>query len=289
MTFKTIKALLNNAVQTLKQADIEDAKLNVNLIASKILRIDQTKLPLHWSETPSDYFISEFQTMLNRRLKHEPLQYILEEWSFLDFEINTLPGALIPRPETEEVFLAAVNAIKNNNIPTNFEFADIGTGTGILGIAMAKYFPNSVGYLVDISDKALEIAKTNLIKYSELNSRLSLIKSDLLKTFNEDSLDVIISNPPYIDSKDIPALMPEVVDFEPLLALDGGNKGIEVINKLLIQSEKVLKNNGLLIFEHGHKQRNSIKEIISPCWIIINEGNDFANNERYFILKINKD
>ena len=289
MNYQTIKQLLNIAIHDLEAVGIEDAKQNVNLIASKALNIDYTKLPLYWNQSVLDEFHNEFQHMLERRLKHEPLQYILGEWSFLDFEVNTLPGALIPRPETEEVFLAAVETIKANSLKSDFKFADVGTGTGILGLAMARYFPKSLGYLVDISDKALEVAKSNLLKYSELNSRLSLVKSDLLEVFNTDSLDVIISNPPYIDSEDIRTLMPEVADYEPHIALDGGEKGLEIINKLLKQAEKVLKDNGLFIFEHGHGQRESLKKIISPRWRIIKEGNDFANNERFFILQIKKD
>ena len=289
MTFHTIKALLNDAVQALEKAAIEDAKFNVNLIASKILKIEHTKLPLYWSETPSDSFISEFQKMLKRRLKHEPLQYILGEWCFLDFEVNVGKGALIPRPETEEVFLAAKKAIETYISKQDFHFADIGTGTGILGLAMAKYFPKSIGYLVDISDKALEIADSNLKKYSELKSRLTLTKSDLLENFESDSLEVIISNPPYIDSGDIKSLMPEVVDYEPHIALDGGETGLKLINIMLKQASAVLKNNGLLVFEHGHGQRSEIKKLLEPCWKTIKEGNDYAGNERYFILQLCKD
>lgn len=289
MTFQTIKALLNDAVQTLENAGIEDAKLNVNLIASKILEIEYTKLPFYWNKPVSDDFYNQFQKLLERRLKHEPLQYILGEWSFLDLEVNVGSGALIPRQETEEVFLAAEKAIKDCSLKADFHFADIGTGTGILGLAMAKYFQESIGYLVDISDKALEKANSNLLKYSELKSRLSLIKSDLLEVFSANSLDVIISNPPYINSEEIKSLMPEVVDYEPHLALDGGINGLELISKLLKQAEKVLKNKGLLIFEHGHGQRNEIKKLLSPCWKIIKEGNDFAGKERYFVLQLGKD
>ncbi len=288
MESRSIKALLNDSVQTLEQAGIEDAKLNVNLIASKALGIEYTKLPLHWSETPSDSFINQFQQMVARRLAHEPLQYILGEWCFLDFDVNVGEGALIPRPETEEVFLAAVEAIKSNIQKQDFKFADVGTGTGILGLAMAKYFTKATGYLVDISEKALEIAKSNLLKYSELKSRLSLIKSDLLEAFAADSLDVIISNPPYIDSEEVKTLMSEVVDYEPHLALDGGKNGLVIIEKLLKQSENVLKNNGLFIFEHGHGQREAIEKLLLPSWKILKEGNDFADKERFFILRLIK-
>ena len=295
MESQTIKELLNYAVQTLEQAGIEDAKLNANLIGSKILEIEYTKLPFYWNKPVSEDFSKDFQKLLNRRLFHEPLQYILGEWSFLDFDVNVGEGALIPRPETEEVLLSAVEAIKTSSLRPDFKFADVGTGTGILGIAMAKYFPKSIGYLVDISDEALKIAESNLLRYSELlvfnnkkQSRVSLIKSDLLEKFTDDSLDVIISNPPYIDTEEVKTLMPEVVDYEPHIALDGGINGLEIIEKLLRQSEKVLKNNGLLVFEHGHGQRNEIKKMLCPSWKILKEGNDFADKERFFILKLLK-
>ena len=288
MNYPTIKELLSESIKLLEAVDIDDAKQNVNLIASKALNIEYTKLPFYWNQPVSDDFCKKFQQMLERRLKHEPLQYILGEWSFLDFEVIVGEGVLIPRPETEEVFLAAVEAIKANSIKPDFNFADVGTGTGILGIAMAKYFLKAIGYLVDISDKALEIANDNLQKYSELKSRLSLIKSDLLEVFKSDSLDIIISNPPYIDPEEIKTLMPEVVEYEPHLALDGGKKGLEIIQRLLMQSEKVLKDKGFLIFEHGHGQRKDIKELLYSSWKIIKEGNDFAGNERYFVLQLNK-
>ena len=288
MESRTIKYFLNQAVQTLEEASIEDAKQNVNLIASKALNISYAQLPLHWQKPVYNSFLNDFNSMINRRLAHEPLQYILGEWCFLDFDVNVGEGALIPRPETEEVFLATVEHIKNIFSETNFKFADVGTGTGILGIAMAKNFTRSSGYLVDISEKALEIANNNLLKYSELKSRLSLIKSDLLETFTEHSLDVIISNPPYIKSDEIKTLMSEVVDYEPHIALDGGKNGLVIIEKLLKQSEKVLKNKGLLIFEHGHGQRETIRELLLPCWKILKEGNDFANKERFFILQLDK-
>lgn len=285
---KTVKEAINKAIQTLEKAGIEDASHNANLMAAKLLAISYTKLPFYWTKPASQQFLENFSVMLERRLANEPLQYILEEWSFLDFDITALPGALIPRPETEEVFLAAVKAIKEKKTNPSFVFADIGTGTGVLGIAMAKYFPDSKGTLVDISEEALKITQINVNKFPEIKERLTLLKSDLLQDFDENSLDVIISNPPYIDSDEVKTLMPEVVNYEPHLALDGGIGGIEIINKLLIQAQKVLKPNGLFIFEHGHGQRKAITDILTAAWSIIKAGNDFAGNERYFVLLRNK-
>lgn len=285
---KTIREILKEAVAILEASEIEDAKHNANLLVAKLLSTPYTKLPFFWSEKASEELCTELSSMLQRRINKEPLQYILGEWSFLDFDVNIAPGVLIPRPETEEVFLAAVDAIKQSSLPSSFTFADIGTGTGILGIAMATYFPNASGSLVDISDDALRIAKSNLERYPELAGRTKLVKSDLLEAFSPDSLDVIISNPPYIDSEEVKTLMPEVVNHEPHLALDGGPGGLILIDKLLKQAETVLRPKGLFIFEHGHDQRKEIKKQLTDSWSIIKEGNDFAGNERYFILELLK-
>ena len=285
---KTVKDVINEAVAILESSNIEDAKHNANLLVARLLGVSYTRLPICWAERISEDFCQKLSLMLSRRCANEPLQYILGEWSFLDFDVNVAPGVLIPRPETEEVFLAAVDAIKAYKIPENFHFADIGTGTGILGIAMATYFPKADGCLVDISDNALAIAKSNLERYPEIISRTKLVKSDLLEAFSPDSLDIIISNPPYIDSDEVKTLMPEVVNHEPHLALDGGPGGLVLIDKLLKQAESVLKTNGLFIFEHGHGQRKEIEKLLTASWNIIKEGNDFAGNERYFVLELLK-
>ena len=285
---KTIREILKEAVAILEASEIEDAKHNASLLVAKLLSTPYPKLPFFWSEKASEELCTDLSSMLQRRINKEPLQYILGEWSFLDFDVNVAPGVLIPRPETEEVFLAAVDAIKQSTLPPCFTFADIGTGTGILGIAMATYFPKATGSLVDISDDALRIAKSNLERYPKLAERTKLVKSDLLEAFSPDSLDVIISNPPYIDSEEVKTLMPEVVNHEPHLALDGGPGGLTLIDKLLKQAETVLRPNGLFIFEHGHDQRKKIEKQLSDFWGIIKEGNDFAGNERYFILELLK-
>lgn len=283
---KSIKEILNQGINYLDKAGIEDSRHNANLIAAKVLNLDYRKLPFHWQETATSKFCETFLEHIVRRSKNEPLQYILGEWSFLDLEVCVEPGALIPRPETEEVFLAAEEAINKHKLPLNFRFADIGTGTGILGLAMLSRFPEAHGELVDISDEALAIAEKNTKRYPELAPKLKLIKSNLLEAFLPNSLDVIISNPPYIDRDEIKSLMPEVLEHEPKLALDGGSQGLEIIKDLIEQSEIKLKNSGLLIFEHGHGQRSKIRNLLSNKWKILKKGDDFAGKERYFILQL---
>ena len=174
------------------------------------------------------------------------MQYILGEWSFLDFDVSVGSGALIPRPETEEVFMAAAKTIENTAFSDSFKFADIGTGTGILGIALARKFAGASGFLVDISSDALQVAASNLHRFPELTSRIELINADLLSAFGIQQLHVILSNPPYVNSADIAHLMPEVSKFEPHLALDGGQSGavitLDVGNHTIDAEWNIFKN-----------------------------------------------
>lgn len=273
------------ARKKLEDAGIEDAAFNVDQMVCEILKVSAGRLPTLWN-SPVDYsFINSLNAMIARRCNHEPLQYIVGNWSFLDFNIVVRSGSLIPRPETEEVFVAAAKAIKKCNLPDNFSFIDVCTGTGVLGIATARRFPDSSGWLADISEAALKTAFENLTKQSSLAGRLELIQADLLQTFADASVELVISNPPYIDSGEMKFLMPEVRDFEPHLALDGGESGLDIIQKLLMQASRVLKHGGLLIFEHGHGQQSKIKEMLNPeIWELIEAGIDLQGRERFFIL-----
>ncbi|GAB4269030.1 MAG: peptide chain release factor N(5)-glutamine methyltransferase [Candidatus Rifleibacteriota bacterium] len=288
-----LKKIIIEARERLKHAGIEDYALTADYLAAHALGISRSRLPLLWADKPSESFLEQFNLMVHRRCRREPLQYILEEWSFLDFEVKVSPGALIPRPETEEVFLAAADAIVDRNFPEKFCFVDVCTGTGILGIAMARSFPESFGFLCDISSAALLVAKENVKRQlPDLSDRLTLLQADLLSSFANEYFDVVISNPPYIKSGDIAGLMSEVKDFEPELALDGGIEGLDFISRLLFQAKVCLKTGGLFIFEHGHDQRAQIMELLNECpeLKLLKAGDDMAGRERYLILeKISKE
>lgn len=281
----TIKNRIEAAIKQLEAAGIEDARFNISCMASALLNASIGRLPLFWPKEASTEFCNGLKTMLNRRLKREPLQYIVKIWSFLDLELETAPEALIPRPETEEVFEAAKKFMLKEGFAGSFVFADIGTGTGALGMAMAKSFEMAKGFLVDISKPALQLAAKNLSRYPSLKARLSLLNADMLTAFSAQSLDLIISNPPYIAQDDIKNLMSEVKDYEPLMALNGGSDGLEAVKRLISQSVSVLRVGGLLVFEHGSNQRAAIKNLIPKELRICVMGNDLSGCERYFILR----
>jgi release factor glutamine methyltransferase len=286
---KTLHQILIAARQKLKAASIEDPAFNTDLIAAQLLNCDRGRLPLLWTETPDENFIDNFQAKIERRCNHEPLQHILQNWQFLEFKIKINKNALIPRPESEEMLLGLLDTIKNENLGSNFIFADICTGSGILGIALASYFKNAFGWLTDISIPALELCKQNI----ELNStrkNTAILCCDLLAAFATESLDIVISNPPYIAADEMPALMPEVRDYEPAIALNGGKEGLEIITRLLKQAQNVLKPRGLLAFEHGHGQRSEILQLIKKqnLFKLLTAANDLCGKERFIILKKTK-
>jgi len=284
MADMTIRSCILAARKKLTQADIDDAAFNADCMAAAILKVSNGRLPLLWCSPATPEFEKSLESMVERRCCREPLQYIIGEWSFLDFEVDVAPGALIPRPETEEVFLTAAAVIANKDFAGNFRFADVGTGSGVLGIAMARRFAGAEGFLVDISDAALNVAAANLNRYPQLCGRISLMRGDLLQTFAPASLEVVISNPPYILSDEISCLQTEVADFEPCLALDGGVNGLDLIEKLVAQAAVCLKPGGILVFEHGHGQRSELLELLGPDWSLLSAADDLAGRERYVIV-----
>ncbi|MDD3145948.1 MAG: peptide chain release factor N(5)-glutamine methyltransferase [Candidatus Riflebacteria bacterium] len=285
MSAETLRELILAARLELESHAVEDAAFNADCLAAMLLKVKNSQLHGYWQKPADADFRERFARLIERRCSHEPLQYIVGEWSFLDFDVLVGPGVLIPRPETEDVFMAAVQAISLRPFKDAFRFADVGTGSGILGIAMTRRFNGAIGAMVDLSDTALMIARQNLQRFDEIAPRLSLLRCDLLGAFAPSSLQVVISNPPYIVAGDIAGLQPEVSQYEPIMALNGGPSGIDLIEKLVRQSEQVLARGGLLVFEHGHGQRQQLMQMINSSWSLIKAGNDLGNRERYMILE----
>lgn len=281
----SVRQVILEARCQLERHGIDDAAFNADCLAARALDVSNGRLPSFWEKTAAKEFCARLADLVQRRCRHEPLQYLIGEWGFLDFEVQVGPEALIPRPETEDVFMAAAGVIDKKQFRSEFRFADVGTGTGVLGIAMVRHFAGAHGCLVDLSEKALSLAKLNTLRFPESANRLSLLRGDLLASFKDASLQVVISNPPYIVTDEVKSLQPEVSNFEPCMALDGGPTGLELIEKLLAQAAKVLVAGGLMIFEHGHGQREALKKMLNASWSLLLAGDDLSGRERYFILE----
>jgi len=223
----------------------------------------------------SDYH-SSYTELLTRRLNGEPLQYIEEYIPFYSIQINVDQRCLIPRPETE--FL--IELIKNTSDNPK-KILDVGTGTGCIALMLKKLYPESIVDACDISLEALDLAKEN----SEINNlEINLFQSDLLNDVEEVDYDVIVANLPYIPTKTLSSLESEVVDYEPLVALDGGNDGLLYINRLIKEIEEKDITNLTLFLEVDTSHATSILNNLSH-WKQVELEKDLVERDRYIIAK----
>ena len=223
----------------------------------------------------SDYH-SSYTELLTRRLNGEPLQYIEEYIPFYSIQINVDQRCLIPRPETE--FL--IELIKNKSDNPK-KILDVGTGTGCIALMLKKLYPESTVDACDISLEALDLAKEN----SEINNlEINLFQSDLLSDIEEVDYDVIVANLPYIPTETLSSLESEVVDYEPLVALDGGVDGLLYINRLIKEIEEKDIRNLTLFLEVDTSHATTILNNLSH-WKQVELEKDLVERDRYIIAK----
>ena len=223
----------------------------------------------------SDYH-SSYTELLTRRLNGEPLQYIEEYIPFYSIQINVDQRCLIPRPETE--FL--IELIKNKSDNPK-KILDVGTGTGCIALMLKKLYPESTVDACDISLEALDLAKEN----AEINNlEINLFQSDLLSDVEEVNYDIIVANLPYIPTETLSSLESEVVDYEPLVALDGGVDGLLYINKLIKEIEEKNITNLTLFLEVDTSHATTILNNLSH-WKQVELDKDLVERDRYIIAK----
>ena len=191
--------------------------------------------------------------LVQRRQNGEPLAYILGTWEFYGLELNVSPDVLIPRIDTEVLVHEAIETM--SKYPEPPRMLDLCCGSGCIGVTLGQHFPRSRIVMVDMSDNALKVARSNVMKHT-MGSRISCVKANALKEppANIGTFDLIVSNPPYIKSLEVLTLDPSVRDFEPLEALDGGNDGYMFYRAIVKKWKSALRENGWLMFEVGEEQ-----------------------------------
>ena len=201
-----------------------------------------------------------FNLFMQYRLKGRPVAYIVGNREFMGLDFYVQEGVLIPRPDTEVLVEELIEICKDKE---NLNILDIGTGSGAITISLAKYLNTSNVKSFDISDVALEVGKKNAIS-NEVDNRVEFIKSDLFSAIKDKDIkfDVIVSNPPYIPKKDIKTLHTQVKDYEPYIALEGGDDGLDFYRSITEQSKLYLKENGILAYEVGHDQAKDVAKIM---------------------------
>ena len=269
---------IKKASQILKNHNIHSHELDAQIILSNIMGVKRESLITNNEINISKKIMEKYDSAIKRRIKKEPVAYIIgkkEFWSE-DFMVNH--GTLIPRPETELLIYKIINFFKNKKI----NILDIGTGSGCILLSILKELNFSRGIGIDISAKAIQMAKVNS-KNLNLFYRSKFKVIDLNK-FNVGKYDLIVSNPPYIPSRDIKNLSKDITNYEPLTALNGGSDGLDLIKKVIYKSNHLLKREGLLALEIGHSQYQRVSYILrSNGYREMSKEYDFNRNVRCII------
>ena len=251
-----ILQLLNQASKYLKDKNILSHRIDSEILLSKVLDKSREELILNLDKDIEKAKVSKFKGLIYRRSLNEPVAYILKKREFWkkDFIVNR--NTLIPRPETELMVEKIVNIFNNRNI----SILDVGTGSGCILLSILSELKHSKGIGIDISKKAIDVANKNLKDHKLFNRTKFLRKS--LDQIRNKKFDLVVSNPPYIMKKDIRNLNDDIKKFEPKLALDGGNDGLDVIKKVIYKSKSILKFNGMLALEIGNGQLKKVSKIL---------------------------
>lgn len=252
----TIVKLIDWGTSYLNNHNIDSARLNIELMLSKILNYDRIKLYSNYDQPLSSEELALLKVMLKRRIASEPLQYILGESYFYGLKFFCRPDVLIPRPETELIIEQFSKISKSKD----FTLLDIGTGTGCIAITLAKMYPNASITAIDVSEQAIETARLN----AELhNVKIELIHADVFDYDFPRMFDYIVSNPPYIPLSESKELQSEIVLHEPSIAYTDGNDGLSYYRRFRSIIEQFMNTDGKFLFEIGAGQSKELLEILS--------------------------
>lgn len=280
----TLKETLSDL--KIKLAEVEDGALESRYILEKVSGISYSEMLFKGDSEILEEKYNEALVMAERRLNGEPIQYILGSWDFMDFTFKVGEGVLIPRPETEILVEYIADKIKDIDEPVIY---DLCSGSGCIGLSLRKIHKNAKVFLVEKSDKALVYLNENYRNICGNLDNTTVIQGDILKPQEFSYLpkaDVIVSNPPYIRSDEIPTLQSEVLQ-EPHMALDGGEDGLVFYRVLVSDWTSYLKDSGFMAFECGEDQAEDISNLFAEINFDSEIVNDYNNIQRIVIGRRN--
>ena len=248
--------VIKTGSKLLKEKNISSHVLDTELLLSKSLNKSREELLINLDQNINKRDLTNFNKYLIRRSNKEPIAYLLGEKEFWSKKFFVNKDTLIPRPETELLVEKLVKIYKEKKIT----ILDIGTGTGCIIASLLSELKNSSGTAVDISREAIIVAKKNACKF-KLSDRIKFLHKALEELYGK-KFDLIVSNPPYIKRMEIKNLSDDIKKFEPRMALDGGNDGLDLIKKVIYKSRKILKINGTLALEIGDEQIKKVSKIL---------------------------
>jgi release factor glutamine methyltransferase len=290
----TIGRLLEVTTAFLEEKGIESPRLCADILLSHALHMDRVKLYLHYDQPLTEGEIAGYRSLIKRRLKREPVQYItgIQEFWSMDFMVG--PQALIPRPESEVLMEQVLSLCGRNKMPNPAcpKILDLCTGSGAIVIALACELKGASLWASDKSAAALELARENTRKHG-VESRIVFLEGDLLDPFLKQGMkfDSIVSNPPYIPSTSLDALSPEVRDYEPRQALDGGEDGMAYIKRIIADGPDCLNPGGWLLIEMDPEQLPMASEQVDQqgCYGVKRFVMDYSHCNRVLMAQKEED
>ena len=281
--------LLKLGENVLKKENIQDSHIKASTLLQYVLKQTKQELIINSEEIVEPSKVNEYNNYLQEIIKGTPIQYITKHQQFMALDFYVDENVLIPQPDTEVLVEEGIKIIKEQNM----EVLDLCTGSGAIAISIAHYCQNSTVTATDISQEALEVARKNgaaegsEIKNINLNNvNIEFIDSNLFDKLTERSFDIILSNPPYIET-DIINTLEKDVQSEPYIALDGGKDGLEFYKRILNEAHKHLKINGYLMLEIGYNQGNAVINLEHKNLKLITKQpiKDLAGNDRVVIFQ----
>ena len=259
-----IEKVLNIGASILRENQIINPQLDSEILLSESIKKDKKHIILNPKEILKSEYLNNFNNLIERRVRGEPIAYLINKKDFWKNEFYVDKNVLIPRPDTELIIDQVLKIYPNNS---QLQVLDIGTGSGCILLSILKERANFYGTGIDISKKSINVSKYNA-KMLKLINRVKFYNSDV-DNFKIGKYDLIVSNPPYIELSSIKYLEKNVANFEPKLALNGGSDGFSKIRKVISKSAILIKKNGKLILEIGFNQKNKVKEILKKKVFIL--------------------
>ncbi len=277
------KEVISRAASYLGAKGVEDGQVAAELLAARLLGCGRGFLAGHLEKDVAEKYLEAMRRGMKRLVAGEPVQYVLGEWDFRTLTLKCDRRALIPRPETEELVTRVLAYLKARQFKEVPFIIDVGTGTGAIILSLAKEYAGAAVFMgTDVSEEAIQLATENAER-TGLAGRVKMVCMDGLDDFDEPGVvDVLVSNPPYIESAVCETLEKKVKDFEPRLALDGGANGLEFYERYLQDALNILKPQGAVFFEIGENQGEALRKLMESFGFSeIKIEKDFAGHDRY--------
>ena len=277
----TVIEAIQKSTEFLGKKNVESPRLQTELLLAYLLKMPRMKLYLNFDRVLLPVEIDSLRELIKRRGQREPLQHIVGSTSFCGYEISVTRNVLIPRPETELLAELGWKFLLERQTPTALDF---GTGSGCIAIALAAKCPNAKITALDVSADALALAKQNALQNQAAERIEFLLGDGFAALAGKTQFDLLMSNPPYIASAEIETLDPEVKDFDPRGALDGGADGLDFYRRLAAEAKPFLKPDGKIMLEFGDGQADDIKKILdNEKWIVEALQDDYSQRARILI------